>query len=185
MYNLIDINDNSSSQPPEELNSKNSDAVIESFYPSPILVEGSDSLIKVIDIILTQDDSIPPGIKNDDYDSKRDNLFLKELLTNDSLSKNESFHFDHYYVPSSPCPLEKPPDDDGIYFDIEPGMGILTVKVFNLGILASKEEKSPHFLSPQGFKAFQIIYNFSESPMMIYEEDIPILDVSFLHSYPT
>ncbi|GJT78644.1 hypothetical protein Tco_1045369 [Tanacetum coccineum] len=40
--------------------------------------------------------------------------------------------------------------------------------------IASNEEKSPHFLSHRGFKAFQL---FSESPMMIYGGDIPILDV--------
>ncbi|GKF31703.1 hypothetical protein Tco_0101501 [Tanacetum coccineum] len=57
-------------------------------------------------------------------------------------------------------------------------------KVFNPGILASNEEKSPHLLSHRGFKAFQIIFDFSESPMMIYREDIPILDVPFLHFYP-
>ncbi|GJV51517.1 hypothetical protein Tco_1447258 [Tanacetum coccineum] len=56
--------------------------------------------------------------------------------------------------------------------------------IFNPGILASNEEKSPHLLSRQGFKAFQLIYDFSKSPMMIYEEDIPILDVQFLHFYP-
>ncbi|GKA90557.1 hypothetical protein Tco_0812427 [Tanacetum coccineum] len=53
--------------------------------------------------------------------------------------------------------------------------------VFNPGILASNEEKSPHILSHQGFKAFQLI---SESPMLIYGEEIPILDVPFLHFYP-
>ncbi|GJS29086.1 retrovirus-related pol polyprotein from transposon TNT 1-94, partial [Tanacetum coccineum] len=47
--------------------------------------------------------------------------------------------------------------------------------VFNPGILASNEEKSPHLLSHRGFKAFQLI---SESPMMISRGDIPILDVS-------
>ncbi|GKC33703.1 hypothetical protein Tco_1046087 [Tanacetum coccineum] len=56
--------------------------------------------------------------------------------------------------------------------------------VFNPGILASNEEKSPHLLSHRGFKAFQLISDFSESPMMIYGEDIPILDVPFLHFYP-
>nr|GEY68275.1 hypothetical protein [Tanacetum cinerariifolium] len=176
--------DNSSPRPLEELISENYDVVIESFSPSPIPVEGSDSLMEEIDIFLALDDSIPPGIENDDYDSEGDNLFLEELLTNDSLPENKSFHYDRYYVPSSPHPLEKPPDDDGIYFDIEPDMEVLTGKVFNFGILASKEEKSPHFLSHRGFKAFQIIYNFSKSPMMIYEEDIPILDVLFLHFYP-
>ncbi|GKD83259.1 hypothetical protein Tco_1350098 [Tanacetum coccineum] len=53
--------------------------------------------------------------------------------------------------------------------------------VFNPGILASNEEKSPHLLSHRGFKAFQLI---SESPMMISGGDIPILDVLFLHFYP-
>ncbi|GKA72255.1 hypothetical protein Tco_0778471 [Tanacetum coccineum] len=57
-------------------------------------------------------------------------------------------------------------------------------KVFNPGILASNEEKSPHLLSRRGFKAFQIIFDFSESPMMIYGGDNPILDVPFLYFYP-
>ncbi|GKD10296.1 hypothetical protein Tco_1189981, partial [Tanacetum coccineum] len=50
---------------------------------------------------------------------------LKELVNNDSLSlpKNESFH------PSSPRPPAKPPDDDGIHFDIMPDTRILTAKV--------------------------------------------------------
>ncbi|GJW47699.1 hypothetical protein Tco_0079345 [Tanacetum coccineum] len=193
--------DNSSPRPSEELNSKNSNVVIKSFSPSPIPVEGSDSLMEEIDIFLAPDDSIPPGIKNDDYDSEGD--ILEELLNNDSLSlpENESFHFDRYYDPSSPRPPAKPPDDDGIYFDAEPDTGILTVKVvddiceryvlkprilptqptlslcpvidpllpfssenkdkvFNPGILASTEEKSPHLLSHRGFKAFQLIYDF-------------------------
>nr|GEU83849.1 putative reverse transcriptase domain-containing protein [Tanacetum cinerariifolium] len=117
--------DNSSPRPPEEFNSKNSDAIIESFSLSHIPVEGSDSLMEEIDIFLALDDWIPPGIQNDDYDSKGDILFLEELLNNDSpsLPENESFHFD---VPSSPRPSAKPPDD-GIYF--EPDTGFLTVKV--------------------------------------------------------
>ncbi|GKF28959.1 hypothetical protein Tco_0095301 [Tanacetum coccineum] len=173
---------------------------------------------------LTPDDSIPPGIENDDYDSEGN--ILKELLNNYSLSLpgNESFHFDRYYDPSSPHPPAKPPDDDGIYFDVEPDTRILTVKVvddiseryvlklrilptqptlslclvidtlfpfssenedkvFNTGILASKEEKSHHLLSHRGFKAFQLISDFSKSPMMIYGGNIPILDVSIAPDY--
>ncbi|GKC86926.1 hypothetical protein Tco_1147575, partial [Tanacetum coccineum] len=61
--------DNSSPRPPEEFNSKNSDAIIEPFSPSPIPVEDSVSLMEEIDLFLTPDDSMPPGIKNDDYDS--------------------------------------------------------------------------------------------------------------------
>ncbi|GJX75932.1 hypothetical protein Tco_0322743 [Tanacetum coccineum] len=78
--------DNSSPRPPKEFNSKNSNAIIESFSPSPILVEDSDSLIEEIDLFLTPDDSIPSGIENDDYDFERDILFLEELLSNDSPS---------------------------------------------------------------------------------------------------
>ncbi|GJZ82739.1 hypothetical protein Tco_0647912, partial [Tanacetum coccineum] len=62
----------------EEFNSENSDAVIESFSPSPIPVEDSDSLMEEIDIFLTLDDSMPPGMKNDDYDFEGDMLFLEE-----------------------------------------------------------------------------------------------------------
>nr|GEV37008.1 hypothetical protein [Tanacetum cinerariifolium] len=117
--------DNSSPRPPEEFNSKNSDAIIESCSPSPIPVEDSDSLMEEINLFLTPNDSMPPGIKNDDYDSEGDILFFEELLSNDSslLPENESFHFD---VPSSPLPLAKQPDD-GIYF--EPDTGLLTAKV--------------------------------------------------------
>ncbi|GKD07827.1 hypothetical protein Tco_1187512, partial [Tanacetum coccineum] len=64
--------DNSSPRPPEEFNSRNSDAIIESFSSSPIPVEDSDSLMEEIDLFLTPDDSMPPGIENDDYDSEGD-----------------------------------------------------------------------------------------------------------------
>ncbi|GKA72738.1 hypothetical protein Tco_0778954, partial [Tanacetum coccineum] len=114
--------DNLSPRPPEEFNSKNSDAIIDSFSPPPIPVEDSDSFMEEIDLFLTLDYSMPPCIKNDDYDSEGDILFLKELLRNDSpsLPKNESFHFN---VPSSPRPPAKPPDD-GIY--LEPDTELLT-----------------------------------------------------------
>ncbi|GKC83836.1 hypothetical protein Tco_1139553 [Tanacetum coccineum] len=218
------LNDDSFPHSPEELNSKIPDAIIESFSPSPIPIEDSDSLMEEIDIFLAPDDSIPPGIENDDYDSEGDVLFLAELLNNDyiSLPEYESFHVDFYNVPSSPRPPKKPPNDD-VYFDIEPDTGVLTTKVvddisdnstrelyvhapnilptlptlypvfdtllpfssenedkvFNPGILISNEEKSPHW----GFKVFQLIKD-SESPMMIYGWDIPILDVPSLHFYP-
>nr|GFA98419.1 hypothetical protein [Tanacetum cinerariifolium] len=132
--------DNSSSRPSEEPNSENSNAIIESFSPSPIPIE--------------------------------------ELLSNDSssLPKNESFHFD---VPSSSRPPTKPPDDDGIYFDDESVMRILTVKVVDdisercvlkprilptqptlcpvidpLLPFSSENKDKVHLLSHRGFKAF-------------------------------
>nr|GEV94425.1 hypothetical protein [Tanacetum cinerariifolium] len=160
--------DNSSPRPLKEFNSENYDPIIESLSPSPILVKDSDSLMEEIDLSLTLNDSMPPGIENDDYDSKGDILFLKELLSNDSLllPKNESFHFD---IPSSPRPFTKPMDDDGFYFDDEPVTVVFTVKVVgdiskhyvlmsrllpNQPSLASNEEKSTHLLSCRGFKAF-------------------------------
>nr|GEW68451.1 hypothetical protein [Tanacetum cinerariifolium] len=186
--------DNSFPRPLEEFNFENSDAVIESFSPSPIPIKGSDSLIEESD------------------------FFLLRMIR-----YHWSFHFDHYYDPSSPRPPAKPPDDDGIYFNDEPFTGILTVKVvddiferyvhvpnvlptlptlypvintlllfssknedkvFNLGFLASKEAKSPHLLSYRGFKALNLIFDISKSPMMIYEGNVPILEVLFLHFYP-
>ncbi|GJT05634.1 hypothetical protein Tco_0840096 [Tanacetum coccineum] len=142
--------------------------------PPGIPVEDSDSLMEEIEIFLAPDDSIPSGIENDDYDSEGDVLFLEELLNDDSISlpEYESFHVDFCNVPSSPRPPEKPLDDD-VYFDIEPDTGVLTTKVvddisdtlllfssenedkvFNPGILISKEEKSPYLLSHRGFKVF-------------------------------
>nr|GFD47841.1 hypothetical protein [Tanacetum cinerariifolium] len=76
--------DNSSPQPLEEFNFENSDAIIKTFSPSPIPVKDSNSLIEEIGLFLAPDDSIPPGIENDDYDSEGGILFLEELLSNDS-----------------------------------------------------------------------------------------------------
>nr|GEV51965.1 hypothetical protein [Tanacetum cinerariifolium] len=183
--------DNSSPRPSEEIDSKNSNAAIESFSPSPIPVEDSDSLMEEVDLSLTLDDSMPPGIENDDYDSEGDILILEEFLSNDSLSllKNKSFHFD---ISSCPLPPTKPLNDD----EIEPNLGILTVKVMGdisqhyvlmpkllptQPTLTSNQEKSPYLLSHHGLKAFQL---FSEILMMIYGGNIPILDALFLHFYP-
>nr|GEY94630.1 hypothetical protein [Tanacetum cinerariifolium] len=101
--------DNSSPRPPEEFVSNNSDADIESFSPSPILVEDSNSYMEEIDLFLKQDDPMPSGVEEDDDDSERDALILEELLDNYSLSLpvSESFYFD---IPSFSRPPAKPPD---------------------------------------------------------------------------
>nr|GEZ00385.1 hypothetical protein [Tanacetum cinerariifolium] len=181
--------DNLSPRPPKEFISKNSKAVIKSFSPSHIPVEDSDSLKDEIDLSLTPDDSMPLGIEEDDYDSEGDILILEELINNDSLSLPENESFD---IPSSPHPPVKPPDDD----EIEPDLGIFIVRV--VGEISvhyvpmprllptqpthdSNQEKSHHLLSHRDLKAFQLS---SESPMMIYVRNIPILDVPFLHFYP-
>ncbi|GJZ68684.1 hypothetical protein Tco_0631924, partial [Tanacetum coccineum] len=78
--------DNSSPHPPEDSKSDVSDAITESFSPSSIPVEDSNSLIDEIDLFLTLDDSMPSGIENDDYDSEGDILSLEELLSSNSPS---------------------------------------------------------------------------------------------------
>nr|GEZ17855.1 hypothetical protein [Tanacetum cinerariifolium] len=103
--------DNSSPRPPEEFVSKNSNADIESFSPSPIPVEDSDSRMEEIDLSFNPDDPMPPGIEEDDDDFKRDILIHEELLDNYSLSLpiNESFYFN---IPSLSRPSTKPPDGE-------------------------------------------------------------------------
>ncbi|GJV24118.1 hypothetical protein Tco_1376813 [Tanacetum coccineum] len=192
--------ENSSPRPPKEFYSENSDAIIESFSPSPIPVEDNDSLMEEIDLFLTPDNSMPPGIENDGYDSEGDILFLEELLSNDSTSlpENKSFHFE---VPSSSRPPAKPPDDD----EIEPDTGLLSAKVVGdiskhyvlmprllttqptlfpvidtLLSFSSKNEEKVHLLSHRGFKTFPLS---SESPMMTHGGDNPILDVPIAPDY--
>ncbi|GKG15750.1 hypothetical protein Tco_0358073, partial [Tanacetum coccineum] len=69
---------NSSPRPPEELNAEIADTILESLSPSLILIEDSDSHMEEIDLFLTTDDSMLPGIENDDYESEGDILFLEE-----------------------------------------------------------------------------------------------------------
>ncbi|GJT24284.1 hypothetical protein Tco_0894221 [Tanacetum coccineum] len=122
--------DNSSSRPPEELNLEIADTILESLSPSPIPVEDSDSHIEEIDLFLASDDSMPPGIENDDYDSEGDIHFLKELLSNDSppLLENESSNLDYFNDLLSPRPPLKPPDVE-VFFDFEPDTGVVTTKL--------------------------------------------------------
>ncbi|GJX74872.1 hypothetical protein Tco_0313467 [Tanacetum coccineum] len=122
--------DNSSPRPPEELNFEIVDTILETLSPSPIPVKDSDSHMEDIDLFLATDDSMPPGIENDDYELKGDIRFLEELLSNDSssLPENESSDLDYFNDPSSPRPPPKPPDVE-VFFDFEPDTGVLTTKV--------------------------------------------------------
>nr|GEZ52885.1 hypothetical protein [Tanacetum cinerariifolium] len=101
--------DNSSSHPPKEFVYENSNVDIESFSPSPIPVEDSDSFMKEIDLSFNLDDPMPPSIEEYNDDSERDILLHEELLDNYSLSLlvNESFHFN---IPSFSHLVAKPPD---------------------------------------------------------------------------
>nr|GEV03313.1 hypothetical protein [Tanacetum cinerariifolium] len=85
--------DNASPRPPKEFNSENSDAIIESFSPSPILAEDIDLFIEDINLFLASDGSIPPGINNDCSNSEGDNLFLKRLLHDDHIPLSNILDF--------------------------------------------------------------------------------------------
>ncbi|GJT03453.1 hypothetical protein Tco_0824622 [Tanacetum coccineum] len=96
--------DNSTPRLPEAFQA-NSDMIIESLPIFPIPVEDSGSLREEIDIFPGLDDSIPPGIKSDDYNSKGDN-------NSTSLPEFESFHVDYPNLGDSTIKLcEDIPDD--------------------------------------------------------------------------
>ncbi|GJV70156.1 hypothetical protein Tco_1485665 [Tanacetum coccineum] len=128
---LFDSNDDFTSSDDESLSDEDVPKEIFKIYSNPLFDE---------DIISTKIDPHHFNAESDLIKSllNRDTLivsyslnFASLLESNDShsLLENESFHFDRYYDPSSPCPPTKPPDDDGIHFDIEPDTGILTAKV--------------------------------------------------------
>ncbi|GJZ80194.1 hypothetical protein Tco_0645031 [Tanacetum coccineum] len=79
--------DNSSPHPPKYFHA-NPNTIIESLPTFPIPVKDSDSVREEIDIFPGLDDSIPPGIESDDYDSEGDN-------NSTSLLEFESFHVDY------------------------------------------------------------------------------------------
>nr|GFA10189.1 hypothetical protein [Tanacetum cinerariifolium] len=149
--------DNSSPHPPEEIVYDNSDVDIESFSPSPIPVEDSDSHMEEINLPFTPNDPMPPGIEDDDYDSGRDILILEELLDNYSLSlpANESYHFD---IPSPYRPPAKPPDGNTGTLNIKMMGDVSDQKSERKDLTIThilNQEKSPDLLSHQGLEAFQ------------------------------
>nr|GEX53943.1 hypothetical protein [Tanacetum cinerariifolium] len=148
--------DNSSPRPPKEFVSANSDTKIGSFSPSPIPVEDSDSLMEEIDLFFTLDFPMPPSIEDDDYDSEKDILILKDLPSNDTLSnpKIESFRFD---IPSFSRPPVKPPDGNTRILNIKMMGDISDQKAFMHKLMITivpHQEKSPDLLSHRGLKAF-------------------------------
>nr|GEU96943.1 hypothetical protein [Tanacetum cinerariifolium] len=165
---------------------ENSDAAIKSFSPFPIPIEDNDSFMEEINLSFTPDESMPPGIKKEDYDSKRDMLIFEEFHSNNSLSlsENESFHFD---LPSSPRPSAKPPDDDSrilnvkVVGDISEHYVPMPRLLPTQPTLTSNQEKTPHLLPHRGLKVSQLS---SECPIMIYKGNTLILDVPFLYFYP-
>ncbi|GJW48525.1 hypothetical protein Tco_0080171 [Tanacetum coccineum] len=199
---------------PEERNSEIADTIVESLSPPPIPVEDSDSLMEEIDLFLASDDSMPPGIENDNHNSEGDIHFREELLSNNSppLPENESFSLNHFDDPSLPRPPPKPPDVE-VCFNIKPDTGVVTNKV--VGDISEHDVLMPNLLPTQPTlcpvfdpllpfssenedKVFKhgilispflshrdkITFDFSASPMMISGGNTPYLDVPFLHFYP-
>ncbi|GJZ93909.1 hypothetical protein Tco_0666112 [Tanacetum coccineum] len=211
----------------------NSDTIIESLPIFPIPIKDSGSLREEIDIFPGPDDSIPPGIKSDDYDSEGDDnstslpefesfhvdypnlrdstINLVEDIPVDVpniLPTHPTLHMDFDFIPShndlgsdldvsSPSGDRNKIYDPGISIEVEstrllathsPVIDTLLLfssknkdKVFNHGVLASKE-KYPPSSSHRGFKASKLFHQ--KSPMLIYRADIRVLDVPCLHFYP-
>nr|GFC05970.1 hypothetical protein [Tanacetum cinerariifolium] len=179
----------------------NKDTVITSSKIDFILEEFVDELALI--------NPIPPGIGETNFDPKENIRLIKKLLYDNSsprppkgLNSGNDFEKEnsgrdlatkvvddisdnstrelYIHVPNVLTTL---PTLYSVFDTLLPLSFENKDKVFNPGILISKEEKSPPLLSHQGLKVFQLI-NDSESPMMIYGGDIPILDVPYLHFYP-
>nr|GFB28503.1 hypothetical protein [Tanacetum cinerariifolium] len=172
--------DNSSSRPPEEFVSANSDAKIKSFSPSPILVKNSDSLMEEIDLFCTPDYPMSSGIVDKDYDSERDILIPKDLPCNNSLSfaEKESFHFD---IPPFSRPPAKPPDGDTGILNIKMMGDISDQKAFMHKLmitLAPHQGKCPDLLSHRcgTVKKFNThLSHLNKCPMLIHGQNDPLL----------
>nr|GEY48827.1 hypothetical protein [Tanacetum cinerariifolium]GEY50907.1 hypothetical protein [Tanacetum cinerariifolium] len=172
--------DNSFPCPSEEFVSKNSNANIESFFPSPIPVEDSNSRMEEIDLSFNLDDPMPPSIEEDDDDSKRDILIHEELLDNYSLSfpVNESFYFD---ISAFSHPPAKPPDGNTGILNIKMMGDISDQKVPMPRLMITRvlnQEQSPDLLSHRGLKNFQLSAKCS---IMTHGKNIPTLDVPLFH----
>ncbi|GJV58634.1 reverse transcriptase domain-containing protein [Tanacetum coccineum] len=142
-----------------------------------------------IDIFPGPNDSIPPGIESDDYDTKGDD-------NSTSLPGFESFHVDYPDSGDLGSNLNVSYQDRnkiydlGICIEVESTRFLATHslvidtllpfssenkdKVFNHGVLTSKEKSLPSS-SHRDIKASKLFHQ--KSLMLIYGEDIPILDV--------
>nr|GEY21538.1 pre-mRNA splicing Prp18-interacting factor [Tanacetum cinerariifolium] len=174
--------DNSSPRPPEEFNSENSNAEIESFSPSPIPNEDSDSFMEEIDLFLNSDDPMPPSIEDDDNDSKGDTLSLERFLHDDPIPLPDTLDIDFSYVikvflpfftyPVTSLNLHPFGNEDTIF---DPG---ITINHFY-----SLKPGSSH--RHGAFKKFNTHRShLNKWPMTINGKNIPLLDVLLFHFYP-
>ncbi|GJT69710.1 hypothetical protein Tco_1028996 [Tanacetum coccineum] len=197
--------DNSSPRPPEDFHA-NPKTIIESLPTFPIPVEDSNSLREEIVYLPSKFESFHVDYP-DSGDSTIDVVEDIPVDVPNILPTHPTLHMDFDFIPShndlgSDLDISSPSGDrnkiydPGICIEVESTRFLATFpvidtlllfssenkdKVFNHGVLASKE-KSPPSSSHRGFKASKLFHH--KSPMLIHGEDIPILDVPFLHFYP-
>ncbi|GKC40351.1 hypothetical protein Tco_1052735, partial [Tanacetum coccineum] len=187
--------DNSTPRPPKDFQA-NFDTIIKSLTTLPILVEDSDSFREEIDIFPDPDDSIPPGIESDDDVVEDIPVDVPNIFpTHPTLLMDFNFIPSHNDLGSdldvsSPSGDRNKIYDLGICIEVESTRFLATLspvidtllpfsfenedKVFNHGVLASKE-KSPPSSSHRAFKASKLFHY--KSPMLIHEVNTPNLGV--------
>ncbi|GJW90306.1 hypothetical protein Tco_0167859 [Tanacetum coccineum] len=196
--------DNLSPRPSEELNVENS---IESFSPSPILSDDYNSKDDDNSTSFPEFESFHVDYL-DSGDSTIDVVEDIPVDVPNIFPTHPTLHMDFDFIPShnylrfdldvsSPSEDRNKIYDLGICIKVESTKFLATLspvidtllqfssknkdKVFNHGVLASKEKSLPSS-SHRGLKASKLFHH--KSLMLIYGEDIPILDVPFLHFYP-
>nr|GEW09445.1 putative ribonuclease H-like domain-containing protein [Tanacetum cinerariifolium] len=141
---------------------------LEEFSGELMPTSDSDSLREEIDIFISTDDLIPPGIESDDYDSEGD------------IPENESSNFNHHDDPSFPRPPPKPPDVE-FFFDLEPNSGeVISAVMNNTDELNEDECFDPGdidvFANVEDDDYFPFIFVIQFFlPYLIYPEDSPLL----------
>nr|GFB15729.1 hypothetical protein [Tanacetum cinerariifolium] len=171
--------DNSSPRPPEEFNSKNSNAEIESFSPSPIPNKDSDSFMEEIDLFLTPNDPMPPSIEDDDNDSEGDTLSLERLPHDDPIPLPDTLDFSYkvrIFLPFFTYPVTS--------LNLHPFENEDTI--FDPGITMNHFYFKPGLSHRHGaFKKFNTHRShLNEWPMIINGKNTPLLDVLLFHFYP-
>nr|GEV95463.1 hypothetical protein [Tanacetum cinerariifolium] len=160
--------DNSSPRPPKEFVSKNSNADIESFSPSPIPVKDSDSYMEEINLSFNPDDPMPPGIEDDDDDSEEDNLFLERLLHDDPIPLPDTLDFDFSNVVRVFLPFFTYPVTSAILLSSRSEDTIFDPDISNY-----------HSLEPGVSHWSGTFMKFNESPMEILSSTFVILVVQY------
>nr|GEU80815.1 reverse transcriptase domain-containing protein [Tanacetum cinerariifolium] len=109
--------------------SVNANTNVESLPSLPIPVQDGDSQHEEIDIVISTDDVLPPGVENDDSDGEVD--VVDDLRVDNSISNSEhkssegeESDFDN---PSVPLPPPEPPDKE-LDFEIDFGDEISVVR---------------------------------------------------------